>query len=77
MDRIPVSGSSAVLSHAYDEENQELHVELRGARVYAYHPVDRALYDEFMGSPSKGSFLGELRARCSSKRVDDSDEGRP
>ena len=56
MERNPVS-SSNIVSVGYDEAAQTLEVEFSSGDVYQYYNVGAALYEQFMGAPSKGQFL--------------------
>jgi hypothetical protein len=56
VNRDPVA-SSNLASVGYDEPSQTLEVEFANGTIYQYYNVGRALYDQFMQSPSKGQFL--------------------
>lgn len=56
MDRVPVS-SSSIASIGYDPDLQILEVEFVAGRVYQYMSVPQNVFDEFLGSGSKGSYL--------------------
>jgi hypothetical protein len=49
--------SSNIVSAGYDEENQTLEIEFRDGSVYQYYNIGKAVYDQFITSPSKGQFL--------------------
>ena len=50
--------SSNVESIGYDADTQELHVSfVNTGRTYVYYGVDQWVFDEFMQSDSKGSYL--------------------
>jgi hypothetical protein len=49
--------SSNVEAIGYDDNTQELHVQFLSGGYYIYHNVPRAIFDELMYAPSKGSFL--------------------
>lgn len=51
--------SSNINGIAYKEASQELFVEFKGGSRYRYDGVDQDTYDDFMSSPSKGSFFAE------------------
>ncbi len=56
--------SSNIEKVGYDDENQELHVQFLSGGYYIYHGVPRAVFDEMMNAPSKGSYLNrEVKGR--------------
>lgn len=58
MDRIPVS-SSSIASVGYDTESQILEVEFLHGGIYQYVNVPQSIFDEFMGTSSKGAYFTE------------------
>ncbi len=51
--------SSNVESIGYDPDTRELHVSfLKTGRTYVYYNVDEWVFDEFIQTDSKGSYLG-------------------
>ena len=48
--------SSAVDYAAYDEPTRTLYIEVVGGDTYAYKNVDKNTWEDFLSSPSKGSF---------------------
>jgi len=53
---IPVQ-SSNVKSVGYDEENKNIHVELIGGERYMYTYVPKKIFEDFLTSPSIGSYI--------------------
>ena len=52
--------SSTVEAIGYDEGAQELHVRfVRSGHTYVYFNVERWVFDEFMQSDSKGTYLNQ------------------
>jgi hypothetical protein len=49
--------SRALLSVGYDEDAQELYVELKGGRTYIYSDVPQDVFQELMDAGSKGSYF--------------------
>ena len=49
--------SSNVVSVGYESETQTLEVEFKGGRLYQYYNVPESIYEQMMGSNSKGAFL--------------------
>lgn len=58
MQRTPVS-SSNIRSVGYDASQAILEVEFTSGDVYHYYGVPTYLYEQFMSSSSKGSFLSD------------------
>lgn len=56
MERTPVS-SSSIADIGYDEATLTLEVGFRNGTVYQYFDIPHAIYQEFMASSSKGTFL--------------------
>lgn len=56
MQRTPVL-SSNICSIGYDSSQAVLEVEFTSGDVYRYYGVPQYLYEQFMGSASKGEFL--------------------
>lgn len=56
MDRIPVE-SSSIADVGYDPTTMTLEVGFRSGSVYQYFDVPEALYQEFVSSDSKGTYL--------------------
>ncbi len=56
MNRDPVASSNLV-SVGYDMDSETLEIEFANGTVYQYYNVAQGVYDEFMASPSLGSFL--------------------
>ena len=49
--------SSNIEAIGYDDNTQELHVKFLSGGYYTYSNVPRAVFDDLMNAPSKGSFL--------------------
>lgn len=49
--------SSNIMAVGYDEGEQALVVEFRGGSRYRYGRVPKAVFEELMAAPSKGSFM--------------------
>jgi KTSC domain len=63
MEMIPVA-SSNVLAIGYDQKNKLLRVEFHNGHLYEYSAVPVAVFDAFLESNSKGSFVWQvLRAQ--------------
>ena len=56
MEREPVS-SSTILSIGYEFGSQTLEVEFKHGGIYQYDNVPETVYQQFMDSTSKGSFI--------------------
>lgn len=54
-----LEGSSTITAFGYDEANKVLAVKFSGADVYVYHGVIKRIFDGFVASESKGSFLSQ------------------
>jgi KTSC domain len=52
-----VVDSDNLAALGYDEINGTLEVEFRTGRVYEYYRVPRTVFDELIGSPSKGAYF--------------------
>ncbi|HEY3147226.1 MAG TPA: KTSC domain-containing protein [Dongiaceae bacterium] len=52
-------GSAAIESVNYDEQKQELDIELTTGRVYRYFGVPPDVYDALMDAESKGRFYND------------------
>jgi hypothetical protein len=60
--------SSNIASVGYDAESLTLEVEFKKGAVYQYYDVPSSTYDEFLASPSKGTYLNDSvkkQFRCS------------
>lgn len=67
MERIPVE-SSNIADVAHDGENLE--VTFRNGSRYRYSGVSAEVFDEFLGSESKGRFLNQvIKGGYSGKRI--------
>lgn len=51
--------SSNIEAIGYDRDRQELHVRFLQSGTYLYFGVDEAVFDSFLGAPSKGTFFHE------------------
>jgi hypothetical protein len=49
--------SSTILSVGYDGQSEILEVEFKNGGIYQYYNVPQAIFEQFMESSSKGSFL--------------------
>lgn len=49
--------SSSIVSVGYDPATETLEIEFNSGAVYQYYNVIQSIYEELMGSPSKGKFL--------------------
>jgi hypothetical protein len=58
MNRVDVK-SSSIRSIGYDEPASKLEVEFHARSVYQYAGVPKALYEQFMATPSKGRFFDQ------------------
>jgi hypothetical protein len=56
MERFPVT-STDINSVGYDIESQILEIEFHNGGVYQYFGVPQNIYDELMGSVSKGKYF--------------------
>jgi hypothetical protein len=54
--------SSSIYEVGYDEKNQVLEVMFTSKAIYQYKNVPKAIYEEFIGAPSLGTyFLNNIR----------------
>lgn len=58
MKMTPVE-SSVIDSIGYDSQTSRLTVVFRDGHVYDFHLVPAHVYEEFLGSPSKGEFFNQ------------------
>jgi hypothetical protein len=56
MERLPVT-STDVNSVGYDVDNQVLQIEFHKGGTYQYFGVPQNVYDDLMGSDSKGKYV--------------------
>jgi KTSC domain len=56
MDRIPVQ-SSNIADVGYEEVSETLEIGFHNGTVYQYMNVPKVVFDQFMESTSKGSFV--------------------
>ncbi len=56
--RVPVQ-STAIASIGYSKRLHALEIEFRNGAIYRYLEVDRAIYQELMGAPSKARYYDE------------------
>jgi hypothetical protein len=61
MHRIPVT-SSNIRSIGYEESSMILEVEFTSGEVYQYFNVPSSLFQQFLNTSSKGSFLNDFIA---------------
>ena len=59
MERTPLH-SSAVVSAAYDPNNETLELEFTSGRIYQYEGVPQGTYDWLLRATSKGSFVSRM-----------------
>lgn len=58
MERTYIS-STSVVSIGYDPALQVLEIEYHQGNVYQYQGVPQDVFDQLMGSPSKGAFIND------------------
>ncbi len=58
MERMPVQGSSNVISIGFDPETDTLEVEYKKG-VYQYRNVSHAMWTDLLRAPSKGGWIGQ------------------
>lgn len=69
MERTRVS-STNIASIGYDLAKSTLEVEFRDGAIYQYYGVSAAIHHDFMGAPSKGSFLDQhIKSKFRYRRV--------
>lgn len=62
--------SSNIYSIGYEMETQMLEVEFKNGTIYQYSDVPKAVYSEFLGASSKGSyFYYHIRNRYNNQQL--------
>lgn len=62
MERIPMD-SSNIISAGYDPESKTLEVEFKGKIVWQYYDFPENMWNEFLGSRSKGKYFASQVAK--------------
>lgn len=60
MDLLPVENSSNIEAAGFDAESSTMRVRFKGGKTYDYFGVDTAVFDTFLESPSKGTYLASV-----------------
>jgi len=59
MPEMHIVSSSTIAAIGYDARNRDLHVRFHGIGLYIYRDVEPELFDDFLVSPSKGTFFNK------------------
>lgn len=59
INRVPVTGSSNIISIGHDESTQTLEVEFKSGDVYRYEGVPSSVHKDLMCAESVGRFLND------------------
>lgn len=69
---IPVTGSSQIQKVGYDELDEYLYVTFsRGGNTYRYRGVPENVYNDFMSSPSRGTYFHcNIKTQYHAEKID-------